>query len=336
MIRKAILFDKMDNAAVRCRLCAHKCVIRVGRRGICKVRENREGELCTLVYGNLVAENVDPIEKKPLYHFQPGSLSYSIATCGCNLACSHCQNYSISMEISETEAIPGTERSPEQIVESALTAGCGSISYTYTEPVIFAEFALDCISAAADRNLSNVFVTNGFMTPEGVDLIAKNLDAANVDLKGATEEYYRTVCKGRLEPVLESIRALFSAGVWLEITTLLIPGLNDDDESLGFISEFIASVDARIPWHVSRYQPAYKMQDRPPTPLSSLNKALRFGEKAGLKYVYSGNVSGVKALTLCHACGRMLLERTGFSLSGNHLTGEGTCPDCQTPFFGVV
>ncbi len=336
MIRKAILFEKLDDEAVRCCLCAHRCVIRAGRRGICKVRENREGELYTLVYGNLVAENVDPIEKKPLYHFKPGSLSYSIATCGCNLACTHCQNYSISMEFTETGTIPGTYRTAGQIVKSALASGCASISYTYTEPTIFAEFALDCFSECSEKGLSNVFVSNGFMTPEAVDLIAPGLDAANVDLKGASEDHYRTVCKGRLEPVLESIRALYAAGIWLEITTLLIPGLNDDDVSLDFISDFIASVDPEIPWHVSRYHPTYKMQDLPPTPLSSLKRALRHGDRAGLKNVYLGNVTNEPDVTACSSCGRILLERSGFSLSRNNLTGEGTCPGCEAPFNGIV
>jgi pyruvate formate lyase activating enzyme len=227
MIHEAILFEKLEKDAIRCHLCAHRCVVRPSRRAICQVRENRDGELYTLVYGRIIAENIDPIEKKPLYHFQPGSRSYSIATCGCNMSCTHCQNYYISLEAPLLDPIPGEDRSPEDIVNAAEKSGCRSISYTYTEPIIFAEFALDCFILAHEKNMANVFVTNGFFTPEAVEAIVPGLDAANIDLKGASEEHYRTVCKGRLEPVLESIDAMHKAGVWIEITTLLIPGLND-------------------------------------------------------------------------------------------------------------
>ncbi len=336
MIREAILFEKLEKDAVRCHLCAHRCVINPSRRGICQVRENRDGKLYTHVYGRIIAENIDPIEKKPLYHFQPGSRSYSIATCGCNMSCTHCQNHYISLEAPLLDPIPGEDRLPEDIVNAAEKSGCRSISYTYTEPIIFAEFALDCFVLAHENNMANVFVTNGFLTPEATDALVPGLDAANIDLKGASEEHYRTFCKGRLKPVLESIEALHEAGVWIEITTLLIPGLNDDDKSLEFVSNFIASLDPLIPWHISRFHPTYKMQDRPPTPLSSLTKAARAGEKAGLKYIYMGNVPVDSDVTECHKCGHRLLERAGFSLTDSFIEGEGSCPGCDTPFHGVV
>ncbi len=336
MLHEAILYEKMDGEEVRCHLCAHRCLIKPGKRGTCRVRENRGGILYSLVYGRLVAENVDPIEKKPLYHFQPGSLSYSIATAGCNLSCSHCQNYEISLLAPRSETIPGRTRQAGDIVEQALRSGCRSISYTYTEPTIFMEFALDCGRMAAERGLTNVFVTNGFMTPEAIQAITPVLDAANVDLKGATEDHYRKVCGASLEPVLDTIRSLYQAGVWLEVTTLLIPGLNDDETSISRISEFIASVDPLIPWHISRFFPVYRMKDRPPTDTESLKRAERAGMEAGLKYVYLGNVHDGADQTKCHHCGHVLLERSGFSITGSSLGNTGACPECGTPFHGVL
>ena len=338
MSREAILYHKSPEGLVVCELCAHRCRIIPGKRGICQVRENRDGTLYSLVYGKLVAENVDPIEKKPLYHFQPGTLSYSIATAGCNMSCSHCQNYEISLEAPRIKPMPGRDRTPEEVVDSAERTGCHSISYTYTEPLIFLEFARDCGALASERGISNVFVTNGFMTPEAIQNITPWLDAANIDLKGATEEHYRTVCRARLEPVLETIRSLHEAGVWIEITTLLIPGLNDDEKSLDFIAGFIASVDKLIPWHISRFHPTYRMTDRPPTPMRSLERAYLRGEQAGLKFIYLGNVPQRQDLTICHACGQTLLEREAFSLVKNHLEGEGSgnCPGCGTPFHGIL
>ncbi|UCF31881.1 MAG: AmmeMemoRadiSam system radical SAM enzyme [bacterium] len=340
MAQEAILYSRSPEGWVVCELCAHRCRVVRGRRGICQVRENREGTLYTLVYGRLVAENVDPIEKKPLYHFLPGSLSYSIATAGCNMSCHHCQNFQISLQAPRVTPIPGVTRTAEEVVRSAEEAGCLSISYTYTEPVVFLEFARDCGILASESRIANVFVTNGFMTPETVQTITPWLDAANIDLKGATEEHYRNICGGRLEPVLETIRALHEAGVWIEITTLLIPGLNDDDGSLAFYADFIASLDPLIPWHISRFHPTHRMTDRPPTPLKSLEKARHAGEQAGLKYVYLGNVPQSQDLTLCHACGHVLLERAGFSLVRNLVAaagdGSASCPECGAGFHGVI
>ncbi|GBE15775.1 MAG TPA: AmmeMemoRadiSam system radical SAM enzyme [Proteobacteria bacterium] len=335
MRHEAILYEKRDDNSVHCLLCAHRCRIFPGKRGICRVRENRDGILYSMVYGKLVAEHVDPIEKKPLYHFLPGSLSYSVATAGCNLSCRHCQNYEISILPSVDTAIPGQYREPDEVVKKALESGCRSISYTYTEPTIFLEYALDCCRQGRDAGLRNVFVTNGFMTPEAVKVLTPCLDAANVDLKGATEDFYRQVCGGHMEPVLETIRALYEAGIWIEVTTLLIPGLNDDQRSLGFISEFIASIDPLIPWHISRFFPTYKMTDHPPTPLGALRRAERDGKSAGLKYTYIGNISHEDDQTLCHRCGNLLLERSGFTLINSNLSQDGACPKCGTAFNGI-
>lgn len=328
--------EELSDNAVRCNLCAHRCRITDGKRGVCQVRENRGGILYSLVYGKLVAANVDPIEKKPLYHFQPGSLSYSIATAGCNMSCTHCQNHQISLQAPLMDPIPGTPTDPESVVLGALRSSCSSISYTYTEPTVFMEYAKDCAELARERGISNVFVTNGFMTGESARSAGKFLDAANVDLKGATEEHYKTICGASLGPVLETIRILHGMGVWIEVTTLVIPGLNDRRGDLEFIAGFIASVDKKIPWHISRFHPVYKMTDRPPTPLESLQLAKKIGKEAGLKYVYLGNVSLGDDMTRCSGCGETLIVRRGFAVAEKMITREGNCPGCKAPFDGVV
>jgi pyruvate formate lyase activating enzyme len=333
---EGILYDKNPDSSTRCRLCAHYCTIKKGKRGICRVRENLDGTLYSLVYGKLVARNVDPIEKKPLYHFQPGTLSYSIATAGCNMACSHCQNYQISLQAPRTDPIPGYDSTPADVLNEAIRAGCSSISYTYTEPTIFMEFARDCAVHAAKKGLSNVFVTNGYMSEESAALAGDFLDAANVDLKGASEEHYRKVCGARLQPVLNTIRALHKAGVWIEVTTLVIPGHNDDDASLEFMASFLASVNPSIPWHLSRFFPTYKLQNAPPTPVETLKKAGRIGEEAGLKYVYLGNVPGKGDETKCFSCGNVLIQRAGFKVKELNITEDGNCKSCGKPFEGVA
>jgi len=334
---EGILYDKNPDSSVKCRLCAHYCSIKNGKRGICGVRENRDGTLYSLVYGKLIAANVDPIEKKPLYHFEPGSLSYSIATAGCNMSCRHCQNYQISLLAPQEDPIPGHITTPEEVVREALSRGCDSISYTYTEPTIFMEFARDCAIQARTAGLTNVFVTNGYMSEESAALAGAFLDGANVDLKGATEEHYRKVCKAGLQPVLDTIKTLHEAGVWLEITTLVIPGYNDDTTSLEFLANCIASIDKSIPWHLSRFFPTYNLQDAPPTPLKTIERAVRVGEKAGLNYVYPGNVpGGMGNETLCPECGKILILRDGFTAQPVNLTGEGNCLICGAGFEGVL
>jgi len=336
MPREGILYTKSDDGHVKCLLCAHGCRIGPGKRGICGVRENRRGILYSLVYGRLVACNVDHIEKKPLFHFQPGSMSYSIATAGCNMSCTHCQNYQISKEFPDITPIPGTDTTPEQVAASAVSAGCRSISYTYTEPTVFMEFARDCAARGSEKGLSNVFVTNGFMSALSADLALQFLDAANIDLKGATDEHYRKICGAKLQPVLDTIEKMHAGGVWIEVTTLVIPGLNDDEKSLRFIADFIASVDASIPWHISRFFPTYRLLDRPPTPVETLRTAGKIGTDAGLKYVYLGNVPMEGDVTLCPACGQVLIERSGFAVLTNRVTESGKCSSCGEAFDGRV
>ena len=285
-----MLYEKIDGNAVRCNLCAHRCRIVPSKRGICGVRENRDGTLYSLVYGVIIAENVDPIEKKPLFHVHPGSNSFSIATVGCNFRCTFCQNHDISQMPRESGRVMGRDMTAEEIVQKAVATGSKSIAYTYTEPTIFFEFAYDVGMSARARNIKNIFVTNGFMTGEALDLISPCLDAANVDLKSFSDDFYKKYCGARLEPVLESVRKMKDLGIWVEITTLIIPTLNDSDAELTRIAEFIRSVGTETPWHISRFHPQYEMTTLPPTPLSTLHRAADIGRAAGLKYVYTGNV----------------------------------------------
>ncbi|MCX6567940.1 MAG: AmmeMemoRadiSam system radical SAM enzyme, partial [Candidatus Aminicenantes bacterium] len=287
MTREAMLWDPLEGGKAQCRLCAHRCVIAPGRQGICGVRENSDGRLRTLVYGEVVAAHVDPIEKKPLYHFFPGSKALSVATAGCNFHCGFCQNWQISQAPrSKAGGIAGEPFAPEDIVRAALDEGCRSISYTYTEPTIFFEYAFDTAKLAREAGLLNNFVTNGYMTAEALEAIRPYLDAANVDLKAFKDETYKRVCGARLEPVLESIRLMRQFGIWIEVTTLVVPGLNDGAEEIAGIARFIASVDPDIPWHLSRFHPDYQYTQAPPTPVASLRAAAETGRREGLRYIY--------------------------------------------------
>lgn len=333
-MKEAFLYDKIGNGKVKCRLCAQYCTISPGKRGICAVRENIDGTLYSLVYGKVVANHVDPIEKKPLYHFYPGSKSYSIATVGCNFKCLHCQNYEISQYPKQHEGIPGQEMTPEEVVEDAVRTGCRSISYTYTEPTIFMEFAYDCARLAREKGIKNVFVSNGFASPESTKLIAPYLDADNIDLKG-DDDFYKKTVGARLQPVLDTIKLMKESGVWVEITTLVIPGQNDSEEFLRWLAEFIKSVDPAIPWHVTQFYPTYKMLDRPRTPTAVLRRAREIGLEAGLKYVYEGNVPGEGGEnTICPSCGAVLIGRLGFALTGVSMKGS-KCHSCGAVIDGV-
>ena len=334
-MREALVYDALPKEEVKCRLCAHTCLIKKGQRGICAVRENRDGKLYSLVYGKIISMNVDPIEKKPLFHFLPGSTSFSIATVGCNFRCKHCQNYEISQHPRERKfEIPGRDMSPEQVVEAAIHNGCRSISYTYTEPTIFFEFAYDCAQLAKKRGIKNVFVSNGYTGPEAARLIAPYLDANNIDLKGS-DTFYREICGARLEPVRETILLMKELGVWVEVTTLIIPGLNDSEADLTAIAEFIVSVNPAIPWHVSQFYPTYKLVDKPRTPVATLRHACEIGHKAGLKHVYEGNVPGEGGEnTYCPSCGRELIKRFGYAIQKDNMR-NGSCPACNTLISGV-
>lgn len=333
---RAVLWEEWRGGPrVHCFLCAHHCRIQPGDLGLCGVRENRDGVLYTLVYGCPVSTAVDPIEKKPLFHFLPGSLSFSLATVGCNFRCSFCQNADISQMPRDQGRIVGRSLSPEQVVAAARAAGCASISYTYTEPTIFYEYARDSARLATAAGLKNVFVTNGYMTAATLADIDGHLHAANVDLKSFSDEFYRTMVGARLKPVLDSIRRLWDMGVWLEVTTLLIPGRNDGDDELRSLASFLASISPDIPWHVSRFHPTYRLLDVPPTPLASVERALHIGREQGLRYVYGGNVPGHSSeSTTCPDCGAQVIERQGLKMRAN-VSSDGLCPHCGRGIAGV-
>jgi len=333
--KEAMFYSKLEDSKVRCFLCNHRCVIGEGKRGICGVRENHGGRLDTLVYGKVIARHVDPVEKKPLFHFMPGSFSYSIATVGCNFRCLHCQNWEISQFTKSSKEIPGEDMTPEEIVEEAKRYNCASISYTYTEPTIFAEFAYDTAKLAKKEGIKNVFVTNGYITPEALKEIAPYLDAANIDIKGFSEEFYKKVCGAKLEHVLESVKLYHKLGVWIEIATLIIPGYNDKDEELRALAGFIKNISENIPWHVTRFHPDFKLTEPPPTPVETLIRARNIGKEAGLKYVYVGNVPGESGEnTFCHACGELLVERYIFTITKNKIKNSA-CPKCGAKVSGI-
>jgi len=335
-MREAMLYEKLSDQKVQCHLCAHQCQINRDRRGICGVRENRGGILFSLVYGMLVAENVDPIEKKPLFHVYPASKSFSIATAGCNFSCDFCQNYDISQLPRTIQTIPGRQTAPQDILERALRTGSRTIAYTYTEPTVYFEYAYDTALLAHQKGLKNVFVTNGFMTIKALDVISPYLDAANVDLKSFRDEFYRKRCGGRLQPVLESLRKMKAAGVWVEVTTLLIPGMNDSEEELHDIASFIVSLGAETPWHISRFYPRYKMEQWSATSAAMIHKAAEIGKSCGLKYVYSGNMPGdAGENTSCSHCGKLLIARYGFHIDQMSLRGAA-CPQCGTTLDGII
>ncbi len=335
---EALLYEKEGSDFLHCYLCAHHCRITDGKFGLCGVRQNVGGLLYTHSYGRLAAVNVDPIEKKPLYHYLPGTKSYSIATIGCNFRCGFCQNWQISQ--TSFREIEGASRQtseivrPEQVVRAAIENKCRSISYTYTEPTIFFEYALECARLSSEKGLRNVFVTNGYMTVDALSLIAPYLGAANVDLKFFNNASYNRICSARLDPVLDSIRLMKEMGVWVEITTLVIPGENDSDGELNAIAGFISSVDKNIPWHVSRFHPDYQYAEYKLTPETSLKKAFEIGSKNGLKYVYAGNVYGWGTDTHCAACGKTLIKRDGFAVS-NISIKDNKCVFCDEPVAGI-
>jgi pyruvate formate lyase activating enzyme len=333
---KEAMFYESSDEKVRCTLCNQRCLIKEGRKGICGVRENHAGQLYSLVYGKSVAAGTDPIEKKPLFNFYPGTTAYSVATVGCNFRCLHCQNWEISqMPKGKEGKIVGDALSPEKIVANAKGMGCQSIAYTYTEPTVFFEYAYDTAKLAHQEGIKNVFVTNGYTSAEAIKEISPYLDAANVDLKGFSETFYPNVCGAKLQPVLDNIGLYKELGIWIEVTTLIIPGYNDDEHQLGEIAGFIKGVGEDIPWHVTAFYPAFKLLDVPPTSAESLRMARDIGMKAGLRYVYEGNIPGEGGEnTYCFGCGELLIMRHGFAIIENSLT-DGECPKCHAHIDGV-
>ena len=334
-MKEAMFYTKAQEQAVNCHLCNHHCHIKLDKHGICGVRKNQDGTLWSLVYGKVITQHIDPIEKKPLYHFYPGTRSYSIATVGCNFRCTFCQNADISQSPREDRSIYGNTVAAESIVEQARKTGCASISYTYTEPTIFMEYALDVARLAHGVGIKNIFVSNGYMTEESLEAIAPYLDAANVDLKAFSDHFYAKQCGAHLEPVLKTLARMRELGIWLEVTTLLIPGLNDDPAELTEMVKFLSSLGPETPWHISRFHPAYRLMDRPVTPIRTLQNARDIGLKGGLQYVYLGNVPGdAGENTYCRQCRALLIERYGFTIQNRGLEG-GKCATCGAVMAGV-
>lgn len=334
-MKEAMLYEKLGEGEVRCNLCPHRCLIRQDKMGICGVRQNMGGTLYTHVYGKAIATNVDPIEKKPLFHFYPGTPILSIATVGCNFSCLHCQNSDISQMPRESKSIAGRDLPPERVVAMAEAQGCKSIAYTYTEPTIFLEYAYDTARLAHEKGMKNVFVTNGYMTEEALKTIQPYLDAANVDLKGFTEKFYKTVCGGRLEPVLDTLKRMVTMGVWVEVTTLVIPYYNDSPQELHSIAQFIyAELGPEVPWHISQFHPAYKLTESVRTPLATLHKARQIGLDMGLKYVYTGNVPGDDGEnTNCPSCGQVVIGRFGYHIQQYNVENS-RCNKCGSIIAG--
>ena len=336
ILKEAVLWDPAEGRRVRCQLCSFHCLIGEGKLGHCSVRKNVGGKLYSLNYGKVCAANPDPIEKKPLFHFQPGSRSFSIAAVGCNFRCEYCQNWQISQAALETGRIDGETIAPAQIVEAAVRTGCKSIAYTYTEPTIFMELCDDCARPAQERGLANVFVSNGYLTREAIDFAAGWLDGINVDLKAFSDDYYQRLCGARLQPVLDAIAYIAKhTKIWIEITTLLLPGQNDSEEELKKLAGWLAAeAGPDVPWHISRFYPQYKYTDSLPTPLESMQRAAEIGKAAGLRYVYLGNVPGEDGEnTRCHNCRKMLVERMGYRIVANHIE-DSKCPHCGTVIAG--
>ncbi len=349
-MKKAILFEKEDGK-VRCTACKQRCLIAEGHTGVCGVRQNINGELYLLVYGKASAVNVDPVEKKPLFHFLPGTPIFSLGTVGCNFACIFCQNWDISQVTRELrikllkEKKPelmgvevgkyGYELPPEKIVETCKRQGIPSIAYTYNEPVIFFEYLYDTARLAKEQGMKNVMVSNGYESEEAMEKLAEVIDAMNIDLKAFSDDFYRKLCKARLQPVLDTIRHAHKLGIWIEVTTLVIPGQNDSEDELGNIARFIRDTSPDIPWHVTAFHPDYKMTDVPATSRESLLKAVRIGREEGLKFVYVGNIIDEEnSSTYCPKCKSLLIKRNGYHVSAEGME-KGKCAKCGESIPGV-
>lgn len=339
MSETAWLSKKLGSGKVLCQACAQACKLGEGEYGICGVRKVENGELQLLVYGLAAAVNVDPVEKKPMFHFMPDTKAFSLGTVGCNFSCEFCQNFDISQFPKEHDhQIVGHEMPPERIVELAIEYGCDSIAYTYNEPVVFFEYTYDTAKLAHEKGLKNIYVTSGFETRKAIDLLAPYIDGMNIDIKGFTEEFYKEICGGRLKPVLDAVKYAHEKGIWVEVTTLLITGKNDSDEEIRNIAKFIASVDPAMPWHLSAFHPMYKMLDVPRTPGSTLRRAYKIGQEEGLKYLYVGNIDDEDyESTYCPNCKNRVIDRRG--TIGQYVTNEldenGTCPHCGYHLEGV-
>lgn len=333
-LREASFYQKLDDKSVQCLLCPRQCVVLAGKRGFCGVRENQGGTLFTLVYGKPCAVHIDPIEKKPLFHFLPGSKTFSLATVGCNLKCKFCQNWQISQ--ASVEDVTAVYASPEEVVKKAGDSGSPVIAYTYTEPTIFYEYMYDIARLAKKAGLKNVMHSAGFINEEPLRKLCPYLDAANIDLKGFNDRFYAEMTLGRLDDVLRTLKILKEEGVWVEVTNLLIPGINDSEQDIQKLCQWIAdNLGKETPVHFSRFLPLYKLQYLSPTPVSALEKAKKIANETGLKYVYIGNVEGTEGEdTYCPQCGKKIIDRASFVITAINVV-EGKCGYCGVKIDGV-
>jgi len=326
-IREARFYEKLSYKKIRCKLCPRECVIDDRERGYCGVRENRGGVYYTLVYARVCAAHIDPIEKKPLFHFAPGTQAFSVATAGCNVNCKMCQNWDISQV--RPEQVRNTELPPRQVAALALQSGCASIAYTYSEPVVFSEYVLDTADAGHAAGVKSAVVTGGYIQQEPLKKLCTEVDAIKVDLKAFSEKFYKEVVNGELKPVLQALATIRKQGTWNEIVYLVVPGLNDADAEFQALAQWVkAEIGPDVPLHFTRFYPNYLLKDLPPTPLSLLERAKAIADAEGLHYVYIGNVPGHPAEnTFCPKCRRLLIERAGFVVK-TMLIKQGKCPDC--------
>ncbi len=322
---------------VSCGVCRHDCLLSEGQIGICGVRKNEKGKIKLLVYGKVSSICVDPIEKKPLYHFMPGSAILSVGSIGCNFRCCFCQNWEISQATHEPDLkgkIRLNDADPETLVKHCLDNSIPAIAFTYNEPTILLEYAIDTFKLAKKHGIKTVFVSNGYASDASLKRLKGLLDAINIDLKGFTEEFYAKQCKARLEHVKATIKSAHKTGFWLELTTLLIPDLNDSDKELKAMAEWIASLNKDIPWHITAFHPDYKLTDKKATPAETLDRAYKIAKKAGLRFVYVGNMRNAHENTVCPDCGATLIKRQGFMVLENKIQG-GKCPQCKTTIPGI-
>jgi len=329
---KEALFWEKKGELVQCKLCPHFCLLKNNEIGKCKVRKNIDGKLISLVYAKPCSLAIDPIEKKPLYHFLPGEKALSIATPGCNLKCKQCQNWEISQ--AGPEQIKSLDLKPEEVIKEAKENRLKIISYTYTEPTIFYEYMLDICKLAKKAHIKNTTVTNGFINPEPLNELCKYISASNIDLKSINDEFYRQVCQGRLNPILEAIKIMHEKNIWIELTNLIIPGLNDSVDDISRLVDWIRKLDGDIPLHFSAFYPCYKLLNLPPTPPEILKKARNIALGKGLHYVYTGNIQDEEGNnTYCPACGELVIRRRYFNVVENKLK-DGKCP-CGEKIAGV-
>lgn len=328
MRKEAILYDKVGKA-LNCKICERRCVISPGNNGFCQMRENEDDKLYTLNYAAVSSAAVDPIEKKPLYHFLPGSLVFSLGSVGCNFRCKHCQNWRIAQ--TDLENTPTRDMLPEYAIRLAKEYECQSISWTYNEPTMWFEYTLDSAKIAKKEDIKTVYVTNGYMTEESFEEIRPYLDAANIDLKGMSDRFYGDMCEARLQPVLDNIIRMYDAHIHIEVTNLMIPGYNDSDEYIWTLVKFMADeVGVEVPLHFTRFYPQYKMQQIPPTEIKVLEKAYRMAKEAGMKYVYIGNASTAEGSnTYCPECGETIVKRDGLSVLSDEIKKTRKCPKCR-------